>query len=37
MLARVESREQALKDVHSSLKGSEERYALAARGANDGL
>jgi len=44
MLSRIESREQALKDALSSLQGalsslqeSEERYALAARGANDGL
>jgi diguanylate cyclase (GGDEF)-like protein/PAS domain S-box-containing protein len=44
MLSRIESREQALKDALSSLQDalsslqeSEERYALAARGANDGL
>ncbi len=37
MLSRIESREQALKDALSSLQESEERYALAARGANDGL
>jgi diguanylate cyclase (GGDEF)-like protein/PAS domain S-box-containing protein len=37
MLSRIESREQALQDALSSLKESEERYALAARGANDGL
>jgi diguanylate cyclase (GGDEF)-like protein/PAS domain S-box-containing protein len=37
MLARIESRERALKDALSSLKESDERYALAARGANDGL
>jgi diguanylate cyclase (GGDEF)-like protein/PAS domain S-box-containing protein len=37
MLSRIESREQALKDALRSLQESEERYALAARGANDGL
>jgi len=37
MLSRIESREQALQDALSFLKESEERYALAARGANDGL
>ncbi len=37
MLSRIESREQALNDALQSLKESEERYALAARGANDGL
>jgi diguanylate cyclase (GGDEF)-like protein/PAS domain S-box-containing protein len=37
MLSRIESREQALQDALSSLQESEERYALAARGANDGL
>jgi diguanylate cyclase (GGDEF)-like protein/PAS domain S-box-containing protein len=37
MLSRIESREQALKDALGSLQESEERYALAARGANDGL
>jgi diguanylate cyclase (GGDEF)-like protein/PAS domain S-box-containing protein len=37
MLSRIESREQALQDALHSLKESEERYALAARGANDGL
>jgi diguanylate cyclase (GGDEF)-like protein/PAS domain S-box-containing protein len=37
MLSQIESREQALKDALSSLQESEERYALAARGANDGL
>ena len=37
MLPQIESRERALKDALSSLQKSEERYALAARGANDGL
>lgn len=37
MLSQIESREQALQDALRSLKESEERYALAARGANDGL
>jgi diguanylate cyclase (GGDEF)-like protein/PAS domain S-box-containing protein len=37
MLSRIESRERALEDALSSLQESEERYALAARGANDGL
>ena len=37
MLSRIESRERALNDALSSLQESEERYALAARGANDGL
>jgi len=37
MLTQIESRESALKDALRSLEESEERYALAARGANDGL
>ena len=37
MLSRIESREKDLKDALRSLQESEERYALAARGANDGL
>jgi diguanylate cyclase (GGDEF)-like protein/PAS domain S-box-containing protein len=37
MLSRIESRETALKHALNSLQESEERYALAARGANDGL
>ncbi len=37
MLSRIESREQALQHALGSLQESEERYALAARGANDGL
>jgi diguanylate cyclase (GGDEF)-like protein/PAS domain S-box-containing protein len=37
MLSRIESREHALRDALKSLQESEERYALAARGANDGL
>jgi diguanylate cyclase (GGDEF)-like protein/PAS domain S-box-containing protein len=37
MLTRIESREQALRDALKSLQESQERYALAARGANDGL
>ena len=37
MLSRIESRERALKNALGSLQESEERYALAARGANDGL
>jgi diguanylate cyclase (GGDEF)-like protein/PAS domain S-box-containing protein len=37
MLSRIESRERALNKALNSLQESEERYALAARGANDGL
>jgi diguanylate cyclase (GGDEF)-like protein/PAS domain S-box-containing protein len=37
MLSQIESRERALKDALGSLQETEERYALAARGANDGL
>ena len=37
MLSQIESRERALNDALRSLQESEERYALAARGANDGL
>jgi diguanylate cyclase (GGDEF)-like protein/PAS domain S-box-containing protein len=37
MLSQIESREGALKTALSSFEESEERYALAARGANDGL
>ena len=37
MLSQIESREGALKTALSSFEESEERYALAALGANDGL
>jgi diguanylate cyclase (GGDEF)-like protein/PAS domain S-box-containing protein len=37
MLSEIESRERSLKDALRSLQESEERYELAARGANDGL
>jgi diguanylate cyclase (GGDEF)-like protein/PAS domain S-box-containing protein len=37
MLSQIESREGALKAALQSFEESEERYALAARGANDGL
>ena len=37
MLSQIESRDRALKGALRSLQESEERYALAARGANDGL
>jgi uncharacterized membrane protein affecting hemolysin expression len=37
MLSQIESREGALKTALISFEESEERYALAARGANDGL
>jgi diguanylate cyclase (GGDEF)-like protein/PAS domain S-box-containing protein len=37
MLSQIESREHALNNALKSLRVSEERYALAARGANDGL
>ncbi len=37
MLSCIQSRESALNDALTSLGESEERYALAARGANDGL
>jgi diguanylate cyclase (GGDEF)-like protein/PAS domain S-box-containing protein len=37
MLSQIESSERALKDALGSLQESDERYALAARGANDGL
>lgn len=37
MLSEIESRERALNGALKSLRISDERYALAARGANDGL
>ncbi len=37
MLSQIESRERALNEALKSLRTSEERYALAARGANDAL
>ena len=37
MLSQIESSESALKEALSSLQESDDRYALAARGANDGL
>jgi hypothetical protein len=37
MLSRIESRGRVLRDVLGSLQESEERYALAVRGASGGL